>query len=62
MIDRTTKLLLAAIAFGLWANAFIPILRPSPANATAESSLESIDRNIASLANGICSNRKMCGF
>lgn len=33
MTDRTTKLLLALIALGLFANALMPLLRPTPARA-----------------------------
>jgi hypothetical protein len=31
MIDRTTKIILAAIALGLWANASVSVLRPAKA-------------------------------
>jgi hypothetical protein len=31
MIDRTTKVLLALIAIGLWMNAAAPLLRPAKA-------------------------------
>lgn len=33
MIDKTTKMLLAAIAFGLLANAIVPLVRPVAARA-----------------------------
>lgn len=38
MIDRSTKLLLAAIALGLLANAVTPILRPAPVAAQGPTS------------------------
>jgi len=31
-MDRTTKVLLAAIAAGLWANAMMPLVRPAHAD------------------------------
>ena len=38
MIDRTTKIILAVIAFGLLANAIGPLLRPIPVAAQRSSS------------------------
>jgi hypothetical protein len=67
MVDRTTKLLLAIIAAGLWANIAAWNSRIAPANAQdsnltlrMEKSLRDIDTNIAALAIGACSNRKLC--
>ncbi|MFN3653273.1 MAG: hypothetical protein ACK47B_27135 [Armatimonadota bacterium] len=42
--DRTTKILLGAIALGLWANVFRPALGPTP--ATAQEPAKPIDVNI----------------
>jgi hypothetical protein len=33
MIDRSTKIILALIAAGLWANALAPIMKSTPAKA-----------------------------
>ena len=69
MIDRTTKLLLACIALGLWADVLVPVLRPSTANAQYESDyilrsidahLARIDLNIDKLQKGVCANGKLC--
>jgi hypothetical protein len=66
MIDRTAKILLAAIAFGLWANAGVPLLRATPAYANERTeqsmleSLQSIQDDIKSLVEGRCQNRKLC--
>jgi hypothetical protein len=69
MVDRTTKILLASIALGLWANLFAPVLRPITAFAQYENDhilksidarLASIDVNIERLQNGNCANRKLC--
>ena len=58
-MDRTTKLILAAIAGGLWLNAGILVFRPSPAAAQDEN-LSSIAYAISSIASGVCSNHKIC--
>jgi len=60
MIDRTTKLLIAFLAAGLWPNAVIPLLKSTPAQADADSYLSSIDTNIGRLARGSCTNAKLC--
>ena len=69
MTDRTTKILLAAIALGLWANLFVPIVRPITAFAQYETDyilksidarLASIDTNIDRLQRGNCNNGKLC--
>lgn len=54
MIDKTTKLLLAAIAAGLWANVFA-----APARAQADPWL-SIARDVSAIANGTCGNQALC--
>lgn len=69
MADRTTKILLASIALGLWANLFVPLLRPITAFAQYESDyiLRSIDARLAGIAvdidklqKGNCANGKLC--
>jgi hypothetical protein len=63
-MDRTTKLLLAAIALGLWANAASTVVKPSfaqaPRFATVDYSVETIAREILSISTGTCGNRKLC--
>jgi hypothetical protein len=61
------KLLLAAIALGLWANAAASLSRPVQAQirlgpASVESSLADIARDIHVLVTGIsgCTNKKIC--
>jgi hypothetical protein len=63
-MDRTTKLLLAAIAVGLWANAATTVAKPSFAQSrlgnTIDYSIETIARELLSISTGTCSNRKLC--
>lgn len=70
-MDRTTKVLLAGIAAGLWANALMPLLKPPGAAAqdmsaverslrSIDSSLDSIESDIDDLEDGTCSNKKLC--
>lgn len=58
MLDRSTKILLAAIAAGLWLNAATTLIRPAAAQDT--SALRSIARDITSITTGICANQKLC--
>jgi hypothetical protein len=69
MTDRTTKILLASIALGLWANALIPLVQPISALAQYESDyilksinahLANMDVNLDKLQKGSCSNGKLC--
>jgi len=69
MIDWTTKILLGAIMLGLWANVFVPLVRPTPAVAQYQSDfilksidnhLTTIDINIDRLVRSSCSNGKLC--
>ena len=67
MTDKATKILLAAIALGLWLNAVNPWIRPLVVWADAESSLSSISSNVNSMetdlgriARGVCTNSKIC--
>ena len=70
-MDRTTKLLLAAIAAGLWANALIPLVNTQSVAAQDMYDVETILRGIASdlsyiesdlddIEDGYCSNDKIC--
>jgi hypothetical protein len=60
MIDRTTKILLALIAAGLWANVVAPLAKVAPALAQSPNYLARIDDNINDLARGRCINTKLC--
>lgn len=54
-MDRITKLLLAVIAGGLWANLAIPLLNPVASKAQA-----SMELYVAAIYNGTCPNHKIC--
>jgi hypothetical protein len=71
MADRTTKILLAAIALGLWANVITGQIQPAAADAWTfkkierhldgiERHLNSIESNFSSLTSGLCLNSKLC--
>jgi hypothetical protein len=69
MTDRTTKIILALIALGLWGNLVMPLIRPMVAVAQYETDhilrsidarLSSIDANIDKLQKGSCPNGKLC--
>jgi hypothetical protein len=64
MTDKTTKLLLAIIALGLWANLAMPLL-PTAARARASSNdvsnvLAEIQSDVDAIASGTCRNSKIC--
>lgn len=54
MTDKTTKVLLALIAAGLWAN-----VAAAPARAQADP-WASIARDISEIADGRCNNTYLC--
>jgi hypothetical protein len=54
--DRTTKLLLLAIALGLWFNA----LKPIPVQASDDSTLEDIAHDVHAIYSGVCLNSTIC--
>ena len=74
MTDRFTKLLLAAIALGLWINVVGDWIRPVPVQAQSDRRLRNIERTVDdiertvddvqstvdSIALGICLNPKIC--
>ena len=63
MIDKTTKLLMALIAVGLWLNAAMYLLRPAPVRAQSpeiESLIKSIESDLGRIQRGTCSNDKIC--
>jgi type II secretory pathway component PulM len=55
MSDRTTKILLGAIALGLWANLFIPLIQPISAIAQYQNDyfLKSIDAHLTDMENDL---------
>jgi len=60
-MDRTSKIVLAAIAAGLWANLAMFLLQPPSANADDTNYLlRSIDRNLSGIYRGSCFNHKIC--
>jgi hypothetical protein len=67
MIDRTTKLILAAIALGLWANFAAQMLRSAAAdqidtlvlNAIAGDTSRAL-RSLIAVETGRCVNSKIC--
>jgi hypothetical protein len=63
-IDRTTKVLLALIALGLWANAVSPLWSPRPVAAQDQAQMEKDIHDIAhdlhNIWGGICINGKIC--
>ena len=71
-MDRPTKILLAAIALGLWANASVTMLRPAQAqraDGLLSGAVEGIDQKLERLvttfdriALGTCANRKICSL
>jgi hypothetical protein len=58
-MDRMTKILLAAIAIGLWANLGLSLFRPVTAVAQ-DYALTGIANNLSAIANGVCVNGKIC--
>lgn len=59
-MDKTTKILMAAIAAGLWANAAANFITPATAQTPPGDALRSIAMSLNSIATGICTNQKMC--
>jgi len=60
MIDRTTKMLLAAIAFGLLANA-AAMVSPVSAQDGVGVHLIQISSDLRRISTGLCRNEKICG-
>jgi hypothetical protein len=59
MDDRLTKLILIAIALGLWANLAITLVQPQPAAAQVDDQ-HTIAIAVQMIAYGNCPNRKLC--
>jgi hypothetical protein len=66
-MDKTTKILLAAIAIGLWANVALPLFRPTAALAQSDElttiarSVSLLARDLDRIARGLCQNTRLCG-
>lgn len=63
MTDRTTKLLLAVIAAGLWANAAVHLAQPAIAqglSGTDSTNLARITDRIDGIFYGSCANKRLC--
>jgi hypothetical protein len=60
MNDRIVKVLLALIATGLWANAVIPLVKPTPAYAILGDPVSNIADALESISSGRCRNQKLC--
>lgn len=60
-MDKTTKILLAFIAAGLWANALAPAARAGivPMAGTPDQVMATA---LSMIADGRCNNPKLCGF
>jgi len=65
--DKTTKVLLAAIAIALWANVIITANMPQVAMTNYTGELYDMNRtfgkmldNLSGIASGTCNNRKIC--
>lgn len=58
-MDRTTKILLTAIAIGLWVNTAAMLFRPLSAHAQ-DVDLSTIENAVEAIANGVCVNSKIC--
>ena len=63
MIDRTTKLILAAIALGIWANVAMQYGVKSVLNDMDLSNIEigAIAETLHNIGSGKCDNAKLCG-
>jgi hypothetical protein len=59
-MDKTIKILLVAIAAGLWLNA-AAFYAPRPAAATESDDVATIRAAVVAIANGTCANHKICG-
>ena len=67
-MDRTTKIILAFIAAGLWANAITPLIKPAQAQSSEVFSriamdTQTIAQSMKSLVEGgpvPCTNPKLC--
>lgn len=57
MTDKTTKILLAIIAAGLWLNAATVLIRPALAQ---DPSITNLARDFHTVVQGQCPNQKLC--
>ena len=65
-MDRTTKILLAVIAAGLWTNIGVSVFRPVAAFGQSSelsdiaSAVSSITLDLSDISVGKCGNKKLC--
>lgn len=57
MTDKTTKILLAILAAGLWLNAATVLIRPAMAQ---DPSITNLARDFHTVVQGQCPNQKLC--
>jgi len=60
-MDRTSKIIFALIAAGLWANVMFSAIRPAFAQQDYGYILRQMQRDLSSISGGLCFNRKICG-
>jgi len=67
MLDRSTKLLLAVIALGLWANVISVWIGPVTVDAQTDfylrqinNGIQSIERDVSDISDGFCLNSEIC--
>ena len=71
MFDRSTKIILLAIAAGLWANALVQMTRPAIADNRAMTDVKDhlstiaahtygADKTLHDIYKGECPNKKLC--
>jgi hypothetical protein len=60
MTDRTTKIILAFIALGLWLNALGPFLHVKTVSADDNAALQSIADDMSKISRGLCLNSIIC--
>jgi hypothetical protein len=59
MGDKTTKILLALVAIGLWANIGVSLLKPTSVLAQ-NPDIATISHDVHAIYNGTCTNKKVC--
>jgi hypothetical protein len=61
--DKSTKIILAFIALGLWANAISPLWHSRSVfaqDSRVDRDIHNISDNIEKIANGLCLNSALC--
>jgi hypothetical protein len=67
MTDKKTRILLIAIAGGLWANVMVSSIKPAHADDDTDAAIQQMASDISdmqgdinALANGTCTNGRLC--